>query len=79
MKNIYLYEYRKSWYFLFMGKEYTPAQRRATEKYKKENYARIILDIPKETADGIKAAARSENISITKYVLRAVEVFQDKQ
>lgn len=52
---------------------YTEAQKKATEKYKRENYKRIPLDVPKAEYDRIKAHAEGRKESVNGFIRRAVD------
>lgn len=52
---------------------YTEAQKRASIKYMKENTDDIRLRVPKGTKDRWKDAASAAGVSMTQYVVEAVE------
>ena len=56
-----------------MGKEYTDAQRRASVKYLHENTDDIRLRVPKGTKERWMEAADRAGMSMTKFVMEAVE------
>lgn len=49
------------------------AAQRATEKYKKENYDRILVLLPKGTKERIQATGETVNGFINKAVLERLE------
>ena len=55
-------------------KGYTDKQNKATQKYKKENYARIIVDIPKIKKEEYRAKATAKGYtSLTAYIVDLIE------
>ena len=52
---------------------YSEAQKRATLKYRKENYARINLDLKKEKKDQYKAQAAARGMSLNAYIVSLLE------
>ena len=56
-----------------MGSKYTPAQKAATEKYLANNTDRITLRMPKGYKDIWTQAAQAANMSLTQYIMAAVE------
>ena len=52
---------------------YTEAQKNATYKYRKENYARINLDLKKEKKEEYKAQAEAHGISLNAYIISLLE------
>lgn len=56
-----------------MGARYTPAQKAATEKYLAHNTDRITLRMPKGYKDIWAQAAQAANMSLTQYIIAAVE------
>ena len=48
------------------------AQQRATNKYKKTNYDRLELVVPKGQKDAIKAHAEARGESVNGFVSRAI-------
>lgn len=56
-----------------MGARYTPAQKAATEKYLANNTDRITLRMPKGHKDIWTQAAQAANMSLTQYIITAVE------
>ena len=56
-----------------MGSKYTPAQKAATEKYLANNTDRITLRLPKGYKDIWAQAAQAAGISLTQYIITAVE------
>lgn len=51
----------------------TDAQKRATAKYEKENYDKVLTRFPKGTKDRITATGSSVNAFIIKAVLDALD------
>jgi len=41
--------------------------------YEKENYARVVLLVPKEAKDQIRALADAEGVSMNRYIVEALE------
>lgn len=56
-----------------MGKEYTDAQKRASVKYLQEKTDDIRLRVPKGTKERWMEAADRAGMSMTKFVMEAVE------
>lgn len=56
---------------------YSEAQKRATMKYRKENYARINLDLKKEKKEEYKAQAAARGMSLNAYIISLLE--KDKE
>lgn len=54
-----------------MGK-YSEKQKQWTENYKRENYKRIPLDVPKEFHNQVKAAAEAAGQSVNGYIKQAI-------
>ena len=52
---------------------YTEAQKKATLKYRKENYARINLDLKKEKKEEYKAQAAARGLSLNAYIIGLLE------
>ena len=50
----------------------TEAQRRASVKWKKENYSRIPLDVPKAYHEELKAIAKAKNMTLGGYIKEAI-------
>lgn len=44
--------------------------------YAKEHYDRITIVVPKGDKDKFKIAAKDLNLSVTQYILQAVEFFE---
>ena len=55
------------------GMPYSEAQKRATMKYRKENYARINLDLKKEKKEEYKAQAAAHGMSLNAYIISLLE------
>lgn len=51
----------------------TEAQRRANDKYIKENYQKLSISYPKEYCETVKAAAKSAGESLAGYVKKAID------
>lgn len=51
----------------------TKAQIRATQKYKKENYSRIPLDVPREYHEKVKEVAKSQGQSVNGFIKDAID------
>ena len=51
----------------------TPAQAKATAKYKKNKYSRIPLDVPKEYHEYIKARAKQDGQSVNSWIKQAID------
>lgn len=51
----------------------TDAQKRATTKYTRENYDKILVTIPKGERDGIKRAAESAGMSMNAFIVAAIK------
>jgi len=49
------------------------AQQRATNKYKKNNYDRIEIVVPKGRKEIIRAAAEAQGASINNYINTAID------
>lgn len=56
-----------------MGSQYTDAQKKASIKYIQEKTDDIRIRTPKGTKDKWKQAADAKNISLTQFVVDAVE------
>ncbi len=56
-----------------MGSQYTDAQKKASIKYIQEKTDDIRIRTPKGTKDRWKQAADERNISLTQFVVEAVE------
>jgi predicted HicB family RNase H-like nuclease len=56
-----------------MGAQYTTAQRAATEKYMEHHTDRMTLRLPKGIKDEWTQAAQSAGMSLTQYIIAAVE------
>lgn len=48
-------------------------QRRYIDDYKKQHYDRINIFLPKGYKDDIKKLAESENLSVSKFILKCIE------
>lgn len=55
-----------------MGKEYTEAQRRATDKYQKK-LASISIRVKEEEAERYKKAAQKCGMSLREFVLKSMD------
>lgn len=60
-----------------MGSKYTDAQKRATQKYLADKTDNIQLRAPKGTRDRWRAAAEVEGVSLTRFIMDAVEAAVD--
>lgn len=56
-----------------MGSKYTDAQKKASIKYLQEKTDDIRIRVPKGTKNRWRAAAEAVNLSLTQYVVNAVE------
>ena len=56
-----------------MGAQYTSAQRAASEKYMERQTDRMTLRLPKGVKDEWTQAAQSAGMSLTQYIIAAVE------
>lgn len=52
----------------------TEAQRKANDKYIKENYQRLAISYPKDFCVIVKAAAEKQGESLAGYVKKALEM-----
>ncbi len=52
---------------------YTEAQNKATQKYIKNNYDRIMITVPKGERDKYKAYAKSKGISLNALFINLIE------
>lgn len=52
---------------------YSEAQKRATMKYRKENYARINIDLKKEKKEEYKLQAKIHGMSLSNYIISLLE------
>lgn len=50
----------------------TEAQRRAAVKWKKENYSRIPLDVPKAEHERLKGIAKAAGMTLGGYIKQAI-------
>lgn len=50
----------------------TPAQRKASIKWQKENYSRIPLDVTKEYHNQLKDIAKSNGVTLGAYIKQAI-------
>lgn len=51
----------------------TDAQRRANDKYIKENYQKLSISYPKEYCEKVKEAAKAAGESLAGYVKKAID------
>lgn len=56
-----------------MGAQYTSAQRAASEKYMERHTDRMTLRLPKGVKDEWTQAAQAAGMSLTQYIIAAVE------
>lgn len=61
-----------------MGAQYTSAQRAASEKYMEHHTDRMTLRLPKGVKDEWTQAAQAAGMSLTQYIIAAVEVQMNK-
>lgn len=61
-----------------MGAQYTSAQRAATEKYMEHHTDRMTLRLPKGLKDEWTQAAQAAGMSLTQYIITAVEAQMNK-
>lgn len=52
----------------------TEAQRRATIKWKKNNYSRIPFDVSKEYHEYLKALAKADGVPLSAWIKDAIEL-----
>lgn len=52
---------------------YSEAQKRATMRYKKENYSTIVVDVRKDLKERFKAQAAAHGMSLTAYIVSLLE------
>lgn len=62
-----------------MGAQYTSAQRAATEKYMEQHTDRMTLRLPKGIKDEWTRAAQVAGVSLTQYIIAAVEAQIQKE
>lgn len=41
--------------------------------YEQRNYARVVLLVPKDAKEEIRALAKAEGVSVNRYILEAIE------
>lgn len=56
----------------------TDAQKRATTKYTRENYDKILVTIPKGEREGIKQAAEAAGMSMNAFIVAAIREKMEK-
>ncbi len=61
-----------------MGSKYTDAQKKASIKYLQEKTDDIRIRVPKGTKERWKQAAETKDVSLTQFVIDAVESVVDK-
>lgn len=61
-----------------MGAQYTTAQRAASEKYMEHHTDRMTLRLPKGVKDEWTQAAQAAGMSLTQYIIAAVEAQMNK-
>ncbi|MFT9077163.1 hypothetical protein [Ethanoligenens sp.] len=54
-------------------RKYTSKQGEWTAAYKKEHYSRIVMDVPTEEKERIKAAAEKAGESLQGFLVRSAE------
>ena len=52
---------------------YSEAQKKATLKYRKENYSRISLDLKKDKKEKYKAQAERRGMTLNAYIISLLE------
>lgn len=52
---------------------YSEAQKKATLKYRQENYARITLDLKKEKKEEYQQRAKAEGKTLSAYIIGLIE------
>lgn len=52
---------------------YSEAQKQATMKYRKKNYARINLDLKREKKEQYRAQAAKRGLSLNAYIVSLIE------
>lgn len=52
---------------------YSEAQKKATLKYRKENYSRISLDLKKDKKEKYKAQAERRGMTLNAYIVSLLE------
>ena len=62
-----------------MGAQYTSAQRAASEKYMERHTDRMTLRLPKGVKDEWTQAAQAAGMSLTQYIIAAVEAQINKE
>lgn len=62
-----------------MGAQYTSAQRAASEKYMEHHTDRMTLRLPKGIKDEWTQAAQAAGMSLTQYIITAVEAQINKE
>lgn len=62
-----------------MGAQYTYAQRAASEKYMEHHTDRMTLRLPKGVKDEWTQAAQAAGMSLTQYIIAAVEAQINKE
>ena len=48
-------------------------------EYNKQHYDTVAINVPKGMKDQIKEYAKSENLSVTKYVLKTIEFYEGRK
>ena len=52
---------------------YSEAQKRATMKYKRENYSTIVIDLKKDKKEEYKAQAAAHGLPLARYIISLLE------
>ena len=52
---------------------YTEAQKKATLKYRQENYARITIDLKKEKKEEYRKRAEEKGKTLSSYIIELIE------
>lgn len=55
------------------------AQRKANDKYIKENYQRLTISYPKEYCEQVKEAAKEAGETLAGYVKKALDLRMEKE
>lgn len=56
-----------------MGAKYTQAQNKATQKYVKENYARLYVSCQKEEKEIFQKCADESGMSLNSFIIAAIK------
>lgn len=58
---------------------YTPASKKASEKYHKEKLEQVVFWVKKGEKDAIKTAAKEHGMSMKRFIAQAVNTMAGKQ